>query len=272
MERGAGRDGTRRQGEPGSASPALMAGAREVGSRLKMARSVREEGGNGDSSSPPGGRAGFRWKRRPAVVHRGPNPRPHGYGSMTRGPRRCRVLGSNPLDPGASGSGRNPAAAMSVLGAAGAVGGGSGPATDGALALRTWRVADRRVAVRGRRACAADLLVDLAPLHACTGIGVRAYALGRVCCRRTVRRWLAAAGIHRSSTIFVQHVKEKTAKEQPDWIDDAQWISILMVYSHRCALNIQRPITVYKNIYKLLKILCSIWCITSHETHHIQLY
>jgi hypothetical protein len=109
-------------------------------------------------------------------------------------------------------------------------------------------------------------------LHRCTGIGVRAYALGRVCCRRTVRRWLAAAGIHRSSTIFVQHVKEKTAKEQPDWIDDAQWISILMVYSHRCALNIQRPITVYKNIYKLLKILCSIWCITSHETHHIQLY
>lgn len=206
-----GRDGTRRQGAPGSASPALMAEAREVGSRLKMARSVREEGGNGDSSSPPGGRAGFRWKRRPAVVHRGPNPRPHGYGSMTRGPRRCRVLGSNPLDPGASGSGRNPAAAMSVLGAAGAVGGGSGPATDGALALRTWRVADRRVAVRGRRACAADLLVDLAPLHACTGIGVRAYALGRVCCRRTVRRWLAAAGIHRSSTIFVQHVKEKNS-------------------------------------------------------------
>jgi hypothetical protein len=134
-----------------------------------MARSVREEGGNGDSSSPPGGRAGFRWKRRPAVVHRGPNPRPHGYGSMTRGPRRCRVLGSNPLDPGASGSGRNPAAAMSVLGAAGAVGGGSGPATDGALALRTWRVADRRVAVRGRRACAADLLVDLAPLHGYRG-------------------------------------------------------------------------------------------------------
>jgi hypothetical protein len=104
-----------------------------VGPRLKMVRSVREQGDGGwpdgdflvFSSPPPGGRAGNASSRRPPRSH----PRPHVYGSVTRGPRwgRVRLHG-----PGVSGTRCNPAAGMSVLGAAGAVGNWGGTVALGA--------------------------------------------------------------------------------------------------------------------------------------------
>jgi hypothetical protein len=105
-----------------------------VGPRLKMVRSKREQGaGDGQmeiSWFPP--------RRHRAVVLvlvlggkcvQPSSPRPHVYGSVTRGPRWgwVRLHG-----PGVSGTRCNPAAGMSVLGATGAVGNWGGAAALGA--------------------------------------------------------------------------------------------------------------------------------------------